>query len=171
MNIRQAVQSDFPAIYDLVKAAFQTARVSDGTEQDFVNTLRTRPVYFPELELVAENENGDLLGHILLTGTSLVTDEDQRIPALMVAPLSVRLQNRSCGLGAQLMYEGLRRARELGWSCAFLVGDPAYYSRFGFRPVTDYGLRNETHAEDRYVLGRPLVSGALDGVTGGVCLE
>lgn len=171
MHIRQAAETDYPAIYDLVKTAFQTARVSDGAEQDFVNTLRARPTYLPELELVAENESGELLGHVMLTKTCLVTGEGQKPPALMAAPLCVRLQSRGCGLGAHLLHEGLRRARNAGYTCVFLVGDPAYYSRFGFRPVTEYGLRNETHAEDRYVLGRPLVPGALEGASGGVRLE
>lgn len=171
MQIRQAAPADYPAIYDLVKTAFQTAKVSDGTEQDFAAALRARPGYRPELELVAENESGDLLGHVMLTETRLPAGPDRLLPVLMAAPLCVRLQNRSCGLGARLLHEGMRRARSLGYTCVFLVGDPAYYGRFGFRPVTEYGLRNETHAEDRYVLGRPLVPGALEGASGGVRLE
>ncbi len=37
MVIRQERPQEFPQIYDLVKVAFQTAKVSDGKEQDFVN--------------------------------------------------------------------------------------------------------------------------------------
>ena len=40
MTIRQATPEDFDAIYSLVKTAFQTAKVSDGGEQDFVLKLR-----------------------------------------------------------------------------------------------------------------------------------
>ena len=40
MTIRQAAPQDFDAIYSLVKTAFQTAKVSDGGEQDFVLKLR-----------------------------------------------------------------------------------------------------------------------------------
>lgn len=47
-----AREEDFPAIYELVRTAFQTARVSDGTEQDFVEQLRRREGF--SLELVAE---------------------------------------------------------------------------------------------------------------------
>ncbi len=170
MNIRTVRPSDYPAVYGLVKTAFQTARVSDGAEQDFVTALRARPTYLPDLELAAENDEGLLTGHIMLTKTA-VGDGGAPLPALMLAPLSVRLENRDCGLGAALVHEGLRRARELGYTAVFLVGDPAYYGRFGFRPVTEYGLRNETHAPDQYVLGRPIVPGALENASGGVCLE
>ncbi len=171
MLIRPAIQADYPAIYELVKTAFQTAKVSDGTEQDFVNVLRARSTYLPELELVAQENSGALAGHIMLTRTRLVPDGGEPLPALMVAPLSVRLEDRSQGLGARLLHEGLRRAGEMGFTCAFLMGDPAYYGRFGFRPVTDYGLRNESHAPDQYVLGRAIVPGALEGASGGICLE
>ena len=54
MTIRKAAQEDHPSIYHLVRTAFATARVSDGTEQDFVLELRRRDAYRPELELVAE---------------------------------------------------------------------------------------------------------------------
>ena len=54
MTIRKAAQEDHPSIYHLVRTAFATARVSDGTEQDFVLELRRRDTYRPELELVAE---------------------------------------------------------------------------------------------------------------------
>ena len=52
MTIRTAREADFPAIRALVQAAFATAKVSDGTEQDFVLELRRRDTYRPELELV-----------------------------------------------------------------------------------------------------------------------
>ena len=48
MPIRQATPKDFDAIYSLVKTAFQTAKVSDGGEQDFVLKLR-KGSYIPDL--------------------------------------------------------------------------------------------------------------------------
>lgn len=45
MIIRPERPQDFDRIYDLVKVAFQTAQVTDGKEQDFVNRLRTEAGY------------------------------------------------------------------------------------------------------------------------------
>ena len=50
MTIRQATPEDFDAIYSLVKTAFQTAKVSDGDEQDFVLKLR-KGRYIPSWNL------------------------------------------------------------------------------------------------------------------------
>ena len=93
--------------------------------------LRRRDSYRPELELVAE-ENGQLIGHILLTILP-VPGAPQGLRGLMVAPLCVRLEDRSRGLGGQLLQEGGRRAAELGYNALFLVGDPDYYGRYGFQ--------------------------------------
>ncbi|HWR07601.1 hypothetical protein [Sporomusa sp.] len=57
MIIRKETEKDFSQIYDLVKAAFQTAKVSDGKEQDFVNQLRSSSNYIPELALIAEEND------------------------------------------------------------------------------------------------------------------
>ena len=95
MTIRPAQAGDYSEIYSLVQTAFATAKVSDGTEQDFVLELRRRDTYRPELELVAE-ENGQLIGHILLTILP-VPSAPQGLRGLMVAPLCVRLEDRSRG--------------------------------------------------------------------------
>ena len=124
MTIRQATPEDFDAIYSLVKTAFQTAKVSDGGEQDFVLKLR-KGSYIPELELVAE-EDGVLIGHIMLTGAS-IRENGGCFGTLLLAPLSVALEWRAKGIGAALIREALAKAAALGHSSAVLIGDPGYY--------------------------------------------
>lgn len=154
MTIRTAREADFPAIRALVQAAFATAKVSDGTEQDFVLELRRRDTYRPELELVAE-ENGQLIGHILLTILP-VPGAPQGLRGLMVAPLCVRLENRNRGLGGRLLHEGGRRAAELGYNALFLVGDPDYYGWYGFQNAVSLGFQNASGVPDRFLLARSL---------------
>ena len=110
MTIRQATPEDFDAIYSLVKTAFQTAKVSDGDEQDFVLKLR-KGSYIPELEFVAEEE-GVLIGHIMLTGAS-IRENGGCFGTLLLAPLSVALEWRAKGIGAALIREALAKASVL----------------------------------------------------------
>lgn len=49
MNIERVNKKDYNEIYELVKTAFETAQVSDGTEQDFVLKLRAGNTYIQEL--------------------------------------------------------------------------------------------------------------------------
>ncbi len=48
----------------------------------------------------------------------------------------------------------------------FLVGDPGYYSRFGFVTSTNFGIKNANGFEDKYVMMKELFPNALGNVEG-----
>jgi putative acetyltransferase len=50
----------------------------------------------------------------------------------------------------------------------FLLGNPAYYGRFGFELAAPRGLHYESHAFDRGFQVLELAPGALEGVRGWV---
>ena len=164
-QIRPETAADYDAIYELIRTAFETARVKEGTEQDFAVDLRNGAGYIPELALVAE-QAGRLIGHIMFTRLAVESPGGKRHEMLLLAPVSVVLGYRDRGVGSALVREGCRRARELGYGAVCLVGDPAYYVRFGFRPGADYGIRLAGDIPAQYVQALELVPGALEGVTG-----
>lgn len=169
MKIRQIEFKEENVIYDFIKKAFETAEVSDGTEQNFVLQLRSGKNYIPELELIAE-ENGELIGHILFTKQKVIIKEKEK-QALLLAPLSVKLEWRSQGVGGKLIQEGFQRAKKLGYEVVFLIGNPKYYQRFGFCQTTKFGIKNDSDIPDLYVLGCALVPHVLDNVTGSIHIE
>lgn len=160
MTIRPEQPAEFTALYEFIKTAFSTAKLADGDEQEFANRLRTREDYLPKLALVAE-EQGKIIGHIMLTRYRATADNGASVEVLLVAPLAVAAEYRSKGVGAALMNEALRRAKELGYAAALLIGDPAYYGRFGFRQSTCLGIRNTDGIPDVYVQALELTPGAL----------
>lgn len=164
MHIRQIKIGDYRAAYRLIRQAFAQSRISDGQEQDWVIAQRSGTGYLPALELVAE-QNGALLGHILLTERTVQTTEGSRT-MLYLSPLCVHPDRRGEGIGGALLAEACERAAQMGYRAAFLVGDPGYYSRFGFRPVTDFGLENGSQIPDRYVQAVELHPGALAEIRG-----
>lgn len=164
MNIRTALKRDYETIYELVKTAFETAQVSDGTEQDFVLRLRDSSAFLPELEFVAE-ENGLLIGHILLTRQPVLLSAGT-LSAVLVAPLCVALPYRNQNVGGRLLRHAGEQAVKLGFAASFLVGNPDYYGRFGYRRGGDFGIQNQSGIPDQFVLGCELVTGAFQGVSG-----
>ncbi|MDQ1154024.1 GNAT family N-acetyltransferase [Brevundimonas sp. SORGH_AS_0993] len=58
-------------------------------------------------------------------------------PALFLGPIAVDATRRSGGLGAELVEACLERARTLNVGGVLLVGDVAYFERFGFRPAPE----------------------------------
>lgn len=164
MTIRQETEVEYGEIYRLVKEAFTTAAVAAGDEQDFVDRLRASDTYIPSLALVAQ-DGGRLVGHVMLTRATLETAGVPR-PVLLLAPLCVALEERNKGVGQRLMSEVFDRARAMGFDAVFLLGDPAYYCRAGFRLASDFGVENAHEWPAQYFQGCELVSGALAG--GGV---
>lgn len=164
MIIRKETEKDFETIYDLVKVAFETAKVSSGTEQDFVSQLRSGENYIPELALVAE-DSGKLIGHIMLTKTYVINGDGKK-ELLFLGPISVLLEHRNKGIGSGLMMESFCLAKKMGYDAVILVGDPDYYSRFGFRQAISYGIKNRQGIPDEVVLACELVPGALQGIDG-----
>lgn len=168
MLIRAMDLAEAGDVDDLVRTAFLTAVVSDGSEQDLIRRLRASSGYLPDLELVA-CEDDRIIGHVLATRITVDADAGP-LDALEIAPLCVALEHRRRGVGASLVEAVLERGREAGFPAMFLVGDHRYYGRFGFRPVAELGLRNAGPVPDDVVLGVELTPGALDGVSGAVAL-
>jgi len=164
MIIRRERPEEFPQIYDLVKIAFQTAKVSDGKEQDFVNQLRSGGSYIPELAMVAE-ENGKLIGHIMLSKAHIVNGTN-KFEVIYVAPLSVVLEFRNKGIGSGLIKESFKLAKEMGYTSVLLVGDPAYYHRFGFKSAVTFSIKHMHEIPDENVMACELVPNALKVVSG-----
>jgi len=118
--IRLARPADRPAIDAVIAAAFGRT-----DEAELVNRLRAdEDVMF---ELVAE-EDGAVAGHILYS--RLWADRAELYAAL--APLAVHPDRQKSGLGSALVRASLDTGREFGCHGVLVLGDPAYYGRFGF---------------------------------------
>jgi putative acetyltransferase len=88
------------------------------------------------IELVAD-DSGTIVGHLQaapgrLDGTPTV--------AAGVAPVCVAAARQGRGVGSALMAALFAAADEQGWPLLLLLGDPAYYVRFGFEPAGPLGL-------------------------------
>ncbi len=159
MLIRQETAKDFTEIYELVKTAFETAKVADGDEQDYVIKLRNSPNYIPELALVLV-ENERIIGHIMFT-RMFVTSHDKQFEALLLSPVCMELEYRNQGIGSSFIRQSLQKAREKGFKAVFLVGDPAYYQRFGFKTTTHFGIKDTGSIPEQYIMALELEEGIL----------
>ena len=166
MIIRQEKPEDFQSIFFLVKTAFQTAKVSNRAEQDYVKKLRASSNYIPELALVTE-QNAKLVAHIMLTKTFVATG-GSKFEALLLAPLCVALEYRKNGIGSKLVAKSFEYAKNLGYTTVFVVGDPAFYGRFGFKSSALFGIKHIPLIPEQYVMVYELSPDALTGIAGTV---
>lgn len=123
---------DAAAISDLVRAAFDGAPHSDGSEAAIVDGLRRAGAL--RLSLVAE-QDGAIVGQVAF---SPVTVDGADRGWLGLGPVAVRPDRQGQGIGDALVRQGLARLEAQGAAGCVVLGDPAYYGRFGFR--ADPGL-------------------------------
>ena len=87
-------------------------------------------------------------------------------PALMLGPLTVEPPFRSRGVGRALLDRALNDARAKGHRLVLLVGDQAYYSRVGFKPVPKGLMTMPGPVNYDRLLVAELVEGAFANVSG-----
>lgn len=126
MWIRAETAGDAAAIGALTTAAFATAPHSGGNEARIVDGLRAAGAL--TVSLLAEDQ-GEIVGHAAF---SPVTIGGKDGGWFGLGPVSVRPDKQRAGIGAALIRAGLERLREAGAQGCVVLGDPAYYGRFGF---------------------------------------
>lgn len=131
-------------------------------EADLVEALRRDDAV--ALSLVAERA-GEVVGHILFSPVAIEGAAGLR-PTVSLGPLAVLPAAQRGGIGSALVREGLERCRHDGHGVVVVLGDPGYYSRFGFAPAAAVGLRSEYAASPEAFMALELVSGALAGMGG-----
>ncbi|GAA1551892.1 MULTISPECIES: GNAT family N-acetyltransferase [Brevibacterium] len=138
MLIRRERSGDIEAIRDVTAAAFRGAEHSappvepggDPGEATLISWLRDDPAWIPEFSLIAV-DGDEIIGHVVATRAHVGS-----FPALGIGPVSVRPEQQGNGVGSALMHAVLGAADARGETIVGLLGEPRFYSRFGFVPAS-----------------------------------
>lgn len=123
-EIRSSAAHDVVALQTLYDAAFPT--------EDLVPLVSALLDCADETLSLVAIDGTDVIGHIVLTfGMLEEAPQDHRVALL--GPLCVSPARQLQGLGSMLIHAGLERLRDAGVSRVMVLGDPAYYDRFGFQ--------------------------------------
>lgn len=131
MLIRPERPGDAARVHAIHAAAFATA-----AEARLVDRLRAAGHL--RVSLLAEVDDL-IVGHVAF---SPVTASSGAAGAGL-APISVVDRYRRRGIAAGLVRNGLEACRDAGFGWVVVLGEPTYYSRFGFRPASEFGLADE----------------------------
>ena len=118
MEVRRELEADREGIRNVHLASFPAA-----DEADLVDRLREDDSLVFSLVAIAV---GQVVGHVAFS--RMASPEH----TLGLGPVGVLPEFRRQGIAAGLIREGLRMAREDGCHAVFVLGNPAYYGRFGF---------------------------------------
>jgi putative acetyltransferase len=125
--VRPETDRDLDGIREVNIVAFRGHPYSQQTEHLIVEVLRAADAL--ELSLVAES-GGEVLGHIAFSAAAV---GGSSTGWFLLGPVAVQPARQGEGIGRALVETGLDTLRSRGACGCVLVGDPAFYSRFGFR--------------------------------------
>lgn len=157
MLIRPERATDVVAIRQVHQEAF-----GGDVEVRLVDLLRDRGKAI--VSLVAEVET-QVVGHIFFSPVTL--GEAQNAPrAAGLAPVGVLPFHQRKGIGSALIREGLKQCEAAGYEVTVVLGDPTYYSRFGFTRASVFGLGNEYGVDDEFMVraSKPDVLAGVNGI-------
>lgn len=133
VSIRPEQAGDERAIRALTDAAFHSAPHADGDEGELIDRLRRDGDLV--LSLVAVNEDRAIIGHVAFSPARAGNASGEWF---QLAPVSVIPSGQNAGIGSALIEDGIARLKGVGAQGIALVGNPDYYSRFGF--TREHGL-------------------------------
>ncbi len=131
MLIRTEAPADILLIDKLLRSAFETE-----AEADLVMSLRENGHL--TLSLVASTDEGEIVGHVLF---SPVTLNGEQLGWQGMAPVAVKSAFRKQGIAGKMITEGLSTLYELGYPACVVLGEPAFYTRFGFVDAAELNMR------------------------------
>ena len=127
ITIRAETSGDAQAIEAVTTSAFLRAPHTSHTEQHIVSGLRRAGKL--AVSLVADAD-GIVIGHVAMSPVSI---SDGASGWFGLGPVSVLPPHQGRGIGSQLVREALRLLHDRGASGCVVLGEPAYYGRFGFQ--------------------------------------
>ena len=163
--IRQERTEDYQMTEEIIKRAFLNEKNSDKKEHILVNRIRKSDAFIPELSFVALNQDKDIVGHILLSKIKIV-DGDNAVDSLALAPVSVVPEHQKKGIGSQLIYTALKRAKEIGYHSVIVLGHKDYYPKFGFKPASLWNIQAPFKVPAEVFMALELTESSLENVQG-----
>ena len=123
IEIRESVEGDAGAIESLYPEAFPDENLLPLVR----DLLRDAAVTTSFVGVV----DSRIVGHAIFTKCGVVGSD---VSTSLLGPLAVAPAWQRQGVGSAIVRAGLRRLEDMGVSLVFVLGDPAYYERLGFRP-------------------------------------
>lgn len=165
IELRAERISDYKETESATREAFWNYYAPGCYEHYLLHIMRDSPCFVKELDFVAVVD-GTIVGNVVYTKSFIEADNGNKYEVLTLGPLSVLPGFRRRGIARMLIGHTRELAAQMGFRAIVLCGDPLFYSRVGFMPAEDFGIRTAGNTYLCALQVCPLYEGALDGLRG-----
>ncbi|MEM9626037.1 MAG: N-acetyltransferase [Pseudomonadota bacterium] len=123
LEIRESAPSDLEALKELYSGAFPDENLLPLVEK----LLQNPPIVLSLVGL----KGSSIVGHVIFTQCGLAECQNK---LALLGPLAVAPRYQKQGVGSALVRGALEEQKRAGVLKVCVLGDPAYYQRFGFAP-------------------------------------
>lgn len=103
-----------------------------------VKEIRSKKYYIPELDLMALDDKGEIIGYALFSRFHI--EERYENELLILTPVAVKTNLQRQHISKDMIEYGLAKARKMGFTAVLVEGNPSNYHSRGFVTSSDYGI-------------------------------
>lgn len=132
-----------------------------------VEEIRSKEYYIPELDLMAVDDNEEIIGYAMFSRFQLEGRYEDEL--LILTPVAVRTDLHRQHISKDIIEYGFEKAKEIGFTAVLVEGNPANYNSRGFVTSSDYGIvpGKDMHLPKvECLMVKELVPGALEKIHG-----
>lgn len=156
---------------DLVEQSFTDYEGEESGKlvRNLVQEIRSKKYYLPELELLMVNEEDTVIGFAMFSRFHIEGKYENQL--LLLSPVAVKTEFQRQHISKELIEEGFKRAKELGYEVVLVEGNPRNYNARGFVTSCDYGIVADESVglpAPECLMVKELVEGSLANIKGTV---
>lgn len=162
MIIRREEKEDIRVVEELIRDAFWNVYGPGATEHYVAHRLRSHKDFVKELNMVAEVD-GKIAGSIMYTEARLTCEDGRSGKCLSFGPLAIHPEYQRKGIGKALIETTFASAKEMGYECVVIFGNPGNYVSRGFLSCRRVNVCTEEGIFPTAMLVKPLADDVFDG--------
>lgn len=168
--IRHGHPEECREVENVLREAFWDLYRPECNEHYIYHRIRQSSAYIPELDWIAEADDR-IVGGIISSKAQVVDYNGLNHPIICLGPIGVLPEYQGLGIGEKLISKSLEEAEKTGFQAVVVLGDPAYYSQFGFEKASIYHIRSSEAENPDNLLVKELKPNGLEGITGKVLFD
>lgn len=154
-------RKDYAAVRGIIADSYKNdGPNTDGDEVDMVDRLRSGEGYQSQFEVVAKDDNHQVIGHALMVPAT-VRSATHKFPIVSIVEIGVLSKYRNHGVGQEMVIELETRARLADYRAVSAIDNSDFFFKNNYVPADNFDILPTVNVDFNANLIKPLFDGAL----------